>query len=505
MLTLFLILAAFLLLLNAFFVLAEFSAVKMRSTHIEALAQSGSRRARLLKVVHSRLDVYLSVCQVGITLSSIGLGFVGEPAFVRLITPLAVRLGVSDPELLHTMAFILAYALVSFLHILLGELVPKSIAIRMTTRSALFTAPILRVFYWLFLPALWLLNSSADILLRLIRIPRNASSERHSEDEVRIILGQTEDHGLISFRRLLFLENVLDLGELKVFDAMRPSEQVSSLSLHMTPEAVRNLILEKRYSRYPVCDPTKPDPLGFIHVKDLFFSSQRGEEIGELHRFIRPLLFVQDSASLEEVLVEMQRRPVHMAAVRNPSGRWVGILTLEDAQEEIVGTVEEEYPTETPLLLSAIITPERIALSVRGHTLSEVLATSLASFRGAALPARAEELLHSLLTREALGSTYLGNGIAMPHARLPGIATPVVLILRPHEPYPVGSSKELVRILFVLITPAGMPRIHQRIQARLAGILASDYAKERLLEASSAEELRDTLLTAEQTVLAGNG
>ncbi len=235
MVVVYLLIAFGLLALNAFFVLAEFASVKIRPSQVEELIDQGHATARSAKHVLDHLDEYLSVCQVGITFASVGLGFVAEPAVVRLVEPVLVLShlvpthGTSRWLTVHGIAFTISYLLVSFLHILIGELVPKSIAIRMAERMALATAGPLRLFRFLFFVPLWILNQSANTILALMGFGPSLRQEDHSENELRILLEQSQSRGLISFRRLLYMENVFDLGEIRVRDAMRPSSQVRCL------------------------------------------------------------------------------------------------------------------------------------------------------------------------------------------------------------------------------------------------------------------------------------
>jgi CBS domain containing-hemolysin-like protein len=231
LLSIYVLIAIVLIFLNAFFVLAEFAAVKMRPTQVEALAEAGNGRARIVERIQAHLDEFLSVCQVGITLASIGLGFVGEPAFAKLILPAVQWVGITGVATritAHSVAIAIAYLLVSFLHIVLGELVPKSVAIRSTEKSALLTAWPMVIFRYIFIAPIWLLNATVNGILRVFRLPPVTGHGAHSEEEIRIILDQSQSSGMLSFRRLLHMENVLDMGTLTVRNAMRARRLVRS-------------------------------------------------------------------------------------------------------------------------------------------------------------------------------------------------------------------------------------------------------------------------------------
>ena len=246
--------------------------------------------------------------------------------------------------------------------------------------------------------------------------------------------------------------------------------------------------------------------MGFIHVKDLFYQryfhrAQQGDPI-DLLTLARPLMVVQETASLESVLAEMQRRRLQMALVHNQAGMWTGVLTLEDILEEVVGTIGDEFEREAPITLAEHLTPARVVLDIDAGNLAEALRTALARIPQEELPLDRDGIVKAVMERERLAGTYLGKGIALPHARLPGIAKGALLIIRSKAGIPVEGSPERARLLFVLLTPAGQPRVHQRLQAQIAGILEnSEYVEDHLLEATTPAEVVEILRTGEQTTL----
>jgi CBS domain containing-hemolysin-like protein/mannitol/fructose-specific phosphotransferase system IIA component len=504
MLLVYLLVAILLLLLNAFFVLAEFAAVKMRPTQVEALAEKGNRRARILEKVQAHLDEYLSVCQVGITLASIGLGFVGEPAFAELLFPVIRRLGISGLATAitaHSISVVLAYLVVSFLHIVLGELVPKSMAIRSTERAALLTAYPLVIFRYIFIAPILLLNGTANLILRLIRVPPITDHGTHSEEEIRIILDQSQSSGMLTFRRLLWMENVLDLGELTVRNAMRARRLVRTVSLGQPREEREKLISEFRHSRYPVIGEDPEKPLGYIHIKDIFLAERAGKSVDDLRLLVRPCLQFKESDPLEQRLSEMQRKAAHIALVNADDGRWTGIITLEDAVEEVIGTIEEEFPTEPSVRLSDTLTLSHTLLDVEGSSILAATRSALQRILVADLPVSRDAIMLSVAERERLGSSYVGKRLAIPHARLSRLATPMVIVARMKTPMPSPVSGEDVNILFILLTPSDTPRIHQILLSHIAGIFESDFLEGKLEDASTAAELHNAIITAEQVVL----
>ncbi len=499
----YLLAAAFLILLNAFFVLAEFAAVKVRPTRMDELAAKGSRSARTVQHIQANLDSYLSVCQVGITLASIGIGLVVEPAFAKLFNPLVEWLGPMSAATAHSLAISCAYILVSYLHIVIGEQVPKSIAIRRADAAALLVAYPLRVCHYIFLLPLWVLNGSVNLSLRLLRQPPPAKHEYHSEDEIRIILDRSQSSGLLSFRRLLYVENVLDFGALKVQNAMRPRSAVRCLNAAATREENDRLIGETRHSRYPLLDPAAPDkPLGYIHVKELYLAEHDGKDAADLRTLARPCLAAREEDPLEPLLSEMQRKGNHMAIVHDTAGEWTGIVTMEDVLEEIVGTIEEEFPVEPPVYLCDRLAQEHILLDVEGNNIMDAVWHAFERIPAADLPLSKEAILPSIAEREKLVSSYVGRRIAIPHARLANLARTLVIVARLREPIPAPVSGEDIHVLFILLTPANMPRIHQILLSHIAGMLESGFLEERLHQSTTPAEIFEAIRTAEQTALA---
>jgi CBS domain containing-hemolysin-like protein/mannitol/fructose-specific phosphotransferase system IIA component len=499
----YLLIAALLILLNAFFVLAEFAAVKVRPTRMDELAAKGSRAARMVQHIQANLDSYLSVCQVGITLASIGIGLVVEPVCAQIFMPLLKWAGDMTAVTAHGLAVSCAYVLVSYLHIVIGEQVPKSVAIRRADAAALLVAYPLKVCHYLFLLPLWVLNGSVKLSLRLLRQPPPPKHEYHSEDEIRIILDRSQSSGLLSFRRLLYIENVLDFGALKVLNAMRPLSAVRCLKAGAPRTENERVIVENRHSRYPLLDDAAPGrPLGCIHVKELYLAERAGKDASDLRALVRPCLSAREEDPLEPLLSEMQRKGNHMALVHDAAGQWTGIVTMEDILEEIVGTVEEEFPVEPPVYLCDRLQQEHILLDVEGENIMDAVWHALERIPAKELPLPKEAVLPSIAEREKLVSSYVGRRIAIPHARLANLARTFVIVARLKEPIPAPVPGEDIHVLFILLTPANMPRIHQIMLSHIAGMLESGFLEERLHEGGTPAEVFDAIRTAEQTALA---
>jgi CBS domain containing-hemolysin-like protein len=480
--------------LNAFFVLAEFAIVKVRPSRVTQLASSGDKRAILLASIQSHLDEYLSVCQVGITFASVALGMVGNKVAEIIMG------GPAGGPVRYAVAIGVSYLLISGSHILLGELVPKSIAIRIADFSALWSTKPLRIFHWIFFPALWLLTKSANAILRLLRLGSRSTEELHSEEELRIILDQSQERGLMSFRRLIFMENVFDFGALTVRDAMRQRTQVRTLDARLPWPDNLHIIQTSHFTRYPLITTDPETPTGFVHVKDLVI---RGDcSSPQLQTLARPLLATTESTLLESLFAEMQRRRIHVALVTNSQGQWTGLVTLEDVIEELVGTIRDEFEDEEQVRLADAITIERVHFNVEADSAAAAVQLALARMPQGTLPLAAERILHAIDVRERLVGTYLGHGIGMPHARITGLGKPFLMILRSTNGVSCDATNEKAHLLFVLLTPAGQPRVHQKLQGLIATLLQeSEFVNERLMTATSAEEVLEVIRTGEQAAI----
>lgn len=336
--------AVLLVALNGFFVAAEFGLVRLRPTRIRAIAKTQGWQGRMLAKVHARLDAYLSACQLGITLSSLGLGWVGEPAFAELIAPWLGSVGILAPELLHSIAFLIAFSVISFLHIVAGELAPKSLAIRNPEKTGLISAAPLYGFYLLMYPAIRVLNASANLTLRLLGVKHLQGHDPHySADELKLILRGNRQSGKFTKDEWNVLASTLDFSDLQVSDLMRPLHELSALhakkSLHDNLQAV----CQKRFSRYPYFDLNGTDVLGMIHLKDLFFAQQEGKSIDNLKEYLRPVHYVSAHTPALELFRNFRAGAAHFAIVGKKKRMPQGFITLDNLLSAMVGEIRDEF------------------------------------------------------------------------------------------------------------------------------------------------------------------
>lgn len=333
----------FLVLLNGFFVAAEFSIVKLRHTRVAAIETSQGWRGRILGKVHAHLDAYLSACQLGITLASLGLGWIGEPAFAALLEPLFYALVITDPDVVHAISFFVAFMTISYLHIVVGELAPKSVAIRMSEPVGLWTAWPLYGFYWAMYPLIWGLNHSAAWLLRRVGLDLAGEHEGgYSSDELKLILRSSHAESGLSPDERNAVMTWLDLSQLEVADFMRPFAEAIVLRDDDSVEANLRTVAMHRLSRYPYVNQNG-EVTGVIYLKDLFLHLQQYGQIDSLQPLLRPALTVSASTPARHLLRRFRNDGSHLAIVTLIENRPIGFLTFDDLLSSLVGDIRDEF------------------------------------------------------------------------------------------------------------------------------------------------------------------
>ncbi len=334
---------------NAFFVAAEFAIVKVRSSQIELRAQSGARSAKMAQRLITHLDAYLSATQLGITLASLGLGWVGEPIVTKVVLDVMSLVGVApDPDLAHRIALPAAFVMITSLHIVLGELAPKSLAIQRAEQVTLLVAYPLRVFYLVFRPAIASLNWVANRVLRVFGLHAVSESEYyHSGDELRLLLEQGREGGTIEEAEHELIENVFEFGDTIVKEVMVPRTEIVALDITKPPQELIKFVVEEGYTRMPVYTGSIDNIIGVVYSKDLITLLEH-QNLIILQDLLRPATFVPETKLISELLREFQRNKVQLAIVVDEFGGTAGLVTMEDILEELVGEIQDEYDEETP-------------------------------------------------------------------------------------------------------------------------------------------------------------
>lgn len=339
----FLGLAILLVFANGFFVATEFAIVKIRHTRLQAMVDEGRPGAANAMKMVDKLDAYLSATQFGITLASLGLGWLGEPAFAHLLEPVLTRLvpEAAGPALAHTLAVAIAFAIITFLHIVVGELAPKSFAIQRAEDTTLAVALPMRAFYFVFYPAIWLLNGVAGWLLKAFGMhTAHETQDAHNEEELRVILHSSAQAGVITTQRAELLERSLEMAQKTARQVMVPRNQVKFLDVE---EPLDKCIADARAAGHtwlPVCRGNMDEVEGLVNVKDLFFLLSKGE-LRSLAQVQRPVVYIPEHVTLEQLLNEFRRRRRQIALVVDEHGGTSGMVTLADVVAEVVGDVAE--------------------------------------------------------------------------------------------------------------------------------------------------------------------
>ena len=337
-----LLLVAFFLAMNAYFVIAEFAMVRVRPSQVEMALAEGKRGAKAAKVVTSNVNAYLAACQLGITLASLALGWLGEPAFSALVRPLLAPLGMSDAAI-SAIAVGIGYVLMTTLHVVVGEQIPKSFAIFSTERWCLRTAPVLVVFYRITFPIMWVFNALTRGAVRLAGHDPDKEHEVYTGEEIKLLIDESTESGLIDPAANEYVDNIFDIGEKDAEAIMTPRTDVVCLDLEDSLEENLQHVRNYKFTRYPVCRGNKDRIVGFVHVKDLY-TADSVESVKDLR--IRPIEAVPEGISVGKLLNMLQRKHAKIAVVVDEHGGTAGIVTMSDIMEQIVGRIHDEYTHE---------------------------------------------------------------------------------------------------------------------------------------------------------------
>jgi CBS domain containing-hemolysin-like protein len=334
-----LLLTMLIVLANAFFVAAEFAFVKIRPTRLQQLVKQGSRRAHLVQTITKQLPAYLSASQLGITISSLTLGWLGEPAFAKMLRPLLERLGIGHERTIHTAAIAISLGVITFLHTVIGELAPKAMALQMTEPIALWAAAPFRAFYILAYPLIWTLKGAAFLVLRLLRLPPPSEAEMlHSPEELRVVVQHVKlDPGA---RRLI--DRVFDYTHRVARHVMTLRRDVVTLEAGRPFEDNLRIAVANQYTRYPLVEPVTDRVVGYVHMKDIVTALASGQHPQRMRELVREPIYASEDTRLEWLRREFQRRRVHIAIILGPGHSFTGIVTLEDLVEEVLGEIQDE-------------------------------------------------------------------------------------------------------------------------------------------------------------------
>lgn len=369
--TLDILITLFLVFLNGFFVAAEFAIVKVRSSQIAL--EKGTLSKDAAKSIINNLDGYLAATQLGITLASLGLGWVGEDVMSHLILDLMSTLGLQMSEATaHSIALPIAFFVLTVLHIVFGELAPKSIAIRYPASTTLRLSLALRAFYFVFRPFIWLLNGFANLILKIFGIKPMSEMEIHSEEELKLIIAESEEGGAIETSERELIQNVFDFDNRVVRQIMVPRMKMSMMKADTSIAESMNIVLREGYSRYPIYEASKDEILGVVHSKDIVSVHilNNGKSLKDI---MRPVHFIPETKPIDVLLRDFQRRKTQMAFVVSEFGGVIGLVTLEDILEELVGEIQDEHDQEQQIVVTIDKNLYQIAAQSSLHDINKLL------------------------------------------------------------------------------------------------------------------------------------
>ncbi|EAL16980.1 magnesium and cobalt efflux protein corC [Bacillus cereus G9241] len=336
---------AILIAFTGFFVAAEFAIVKVRSSRIDQLVAEGKRGALAAKKVTTNLDEYLSACQLGITVTAMGLGWLGEPTIEKLLHPLFEKWNL-NPSLSSVLTFGLAFMIMTYLHVVVGELAPKTMAIQKAERVTLLLAGPLMMFYKVMYPFIWVLNGSARVVTGLFGLkPASEHEVAHTEEELRLILSDSYESGEINQAEYKYVNNIFEFDNRIAKEIMVPRTEIVGFYLEDSVEEHMKVIQNERYTRYPIFGEDKDDIIGMVNVKDFFirYMTEDQKDLSSIRSYMRPIIEVMETTPIHDLLLQMQKKRIPMAVLYDEYGGTAGIVTLEDILEEIVGEIRDEY------------------------------------------------------------------------------------------------------------------------------------------------------------------
>jgi CBS domain containing-hemolysin-like protein len=355
--------------LTTVFVGSEFALVKVRATKIEQLAAEGNGNAKVVKKMIGNLDYYLSACQLGITVTSLGLGWLGEPTFDKLLHPLFELLHLPEP-LTTTISFIIAFIVVTYLHVVLGELAPKTLAIQYTEKLALIYSRPLYYFGIVMKPLIWLMNGSARVIIRMFGVNPDANNDAMSEEEIKIIINNSYNGGEINQTELAYMQNIFSFDERHAKDIMVPRTQMITMNEPFNVDELLETIKEHQFTRYPITEDGDKDHVkGFINVKEFLTEYASGQPI-KISNFVHELPMISETTRISDALVRMQREHVHISLIIDEYGGTAGILTMEDILEEIVGEIRDEFDDDE---VNDIVKKDEKTYQINGRVLLDDL------------------------------------------------------------------------------------------------------------------------------------
>ncbi len=491
-----LIFSLFFLILNALFVLVEFAIVRARVTKFEELAQKGSKAAKISLEITSNINSYLAAIQLGITVSSIGIGWLAQPLITGLINSLFSSFPfIKIYSYIISMGF--SFFIVTFLHITLGEQVPKYIAITMAEKITMFFAFPLKIYYQIVYYPMLLINKTSEFIVKLFGIDKNKDEKYLSEDEIRLILSQSEEVGRITLRRLMMFEHLFDFGKTYVKEIMVPVDNIVYLNSDCSYDEFIRTLNQSKFSRYPIKKDGKF--IGFIHIKDVFLNCVK--EKFYILTNLRELKRIKENMLVENVLKIFQENNIHIALVENNNGDVVGFLSIEDIIEDIVGEIRDEFEKRPQYRLDTILDKNSSILSLKNVDRFGVIEELLSKAFENKTFLNKEDVVNKVIKREKSFSTAIGHEFAIPHARIDGLKKPVLIVGKSDNGvyFPSPDNKP-VKVIFLILSPYYDPSIQLNILAKLSKLISNVTLRKKIIKAKNIDKIEEILTIFEDNI-----
>lgn len=496
----FILVALLILVLNAFFVFAEFSLVRVRNSRLKELSQKGDIRANRALFASTHIDKYLSAIQLGSTMTSLGLGWVGQPSIGKILEVVFPAIIPSMPTgVVTAISFIIAFSVVTALHVVFGEQVPKLLSIRYPDKIAMMISYPLHVFYKVTYIFHKVLSQCVFATLRLIGIDLKIREDSHSEDELRIILQESQKTGEVSLRRFLMFENLFDFDDILASEIMTPLHKIVALKKSNPWSKHFQTIKQKKFSRYPMYDKKIEDCEKYVLIKQVSIEFLGIDANPPIEKYTYPMLSVKEDDRIENILRKFQSERIHQALVKDNQGNVSGLLTLEDILEELVGEISDESESSAPLELHEIFVKKAciMDMSAKGKIQSfNILIDKLYKVKPVF---NKDYVKKSIAKKEEVLSCVFGKGIAFPHARI-NIDKPLICAGVLKKQINCVQTNLPIKIIFLILTPLKEPTMQLQILSKLSKLMSNDTVKNRLMKVKNVDDFISTVIDFEDTI-----
>lgn len=494
--------SAIFLLLNAFFVLIEYAMVRSRTTKFQELALKGSKNARIALDIANNINPYLASIQLGVTIASIGLGWIAQPFVAKILNVFFYAIPFDILKLYsYPVSIGVAFLIVTSLQMIVGEQVPKYIALSKAEGIILFFALPLKIFYKLTYYPMIVINSSSEFIVRLLGLKKQSDDERTpSEDEMKLILSQSEELGKISLQRLLMFDHLFDFGKTSVKEIMTPLDKVVFVDINSNFEDIIDTLNKFKFSRYPVKENGRY--VGYIHIKDIVLNYKTFKSEGfKLSSFMKEIKSLKEKVPVERALKYFQENQIQLSLVENENKEIVGILSVEDIIEDLVGEIRDEFEKRPAYRLDAILDRGASIISLSSNDRFAAIDEMIDKLYNSGLITNKYEVRDKIIKREKSFSTAIGHQVAIPHARIEGLKKPIITVgFHQNEIFFPSPDNRNVKIIFMILTPYSDPSIQLNILSKISKLISNVTLRRKLFKSKSIDEVLEVLTTFEDSM-----